>query len=255
MKDIFQNMNKIATKSEIKFVKSLKLKKNRVKENKFIVEGLKNVQELLKSKYDVLELFCTTTYVKLFNNYGCKLISPEELSNMGNFTTNNACLAIAKCMKVDSDQFSKEQRIIILDGIANPGNLGTIIRALDWFGFKYLICSKNCADFHNPKTLSASMGSFTRVAALYVDLDDYLDNFSGDLYGLDLVGKSLDSFSSPNRCGFILGNETHGISPSILPLLKDRLTIKKYGSAESLNVAMSANILLYQLRSCATGIF
>ena len=76
-------MNKIATKSEIKFVKSLKLKKNRVKENKFIVEGLKNVQELLKSKYDVLELFCTETHANLFNNYGCKLISPEELSNMG----------------------------------------------------------------------------------------------------------------------------------------------------------------------------
>ena len=242
-------MNKIATKSEIKFVKSLKLKKNRVKENKFIVEGLKNVQELLKSKYDVLELFCTKTHTKLFNNYGCKLISKEELSIMGNFTTNNSCLAIAKCIEVDSDQFSDERQIIILDGIANPGNLGNIIRALDWFGFKHLICSKNCADFYNPKTLAASMGSFTRVTALYVDLESYLNNFSGDLYGLDLVGKSINTFSSSNKCGFILGNESHGISPAIVPLLKDRLTIKKFGNAESLNVAMSANILLYQLRS------
>ena len=242
-------MNRRATKSEIKFVKSLKLKKNRVKENKFIVEGLKNVQELLKSKYDVLDLFCTNTHVKLFNNYGCKLISKKELSVMGNFTTNNACLAVAECKEVELDQFSNERQIIILNGIANPGNLGNIIRALDWFGFKHLICSKNCADFYNPKTLAASMGSFTRVSAKYVDLDSFLNNFSGDLYGLDLVGKPLNTFSNTNKCGFILGNESHGISPSILPMLKDRLTIKKYGSAESLNVAMSANILLYQLRS------
>ena len=242
-------MNKIATKSEIKFVKSLKLKKNRVKENKFIVEGLKNVQELLKSKYDVLELFCTETHANLFNNYGCKLISPEELSNMGTFNTNNACLAIAKCIEVDQDQFLNERQTIILDGVGDPGNLGTIIRALDWFGFKHLVCSKNCADFHNPKTLAASMGSFTRVGVLYVDLNDYLNHFKGDLYGLDLEGKPLDTFRNPNKCGFILGNESHGISPAIQPLLKDRLTIKKYGSAESLNVAMTANILLYQLRS------
>jgi RNA methyltransferase, TrmH family len=242
-------MNKIATKSEIKFVKSLKLKKNRVKENKFIVEGLKNVQELLKSKYDVLELYCTATHANLFNNYGCKLISPEELSNMGTFNTNNACLAVAKCIEVDPDQFLNERQTIILDGVGDPGNLGTIIRALDWFGFKHLICSKNCADFHNPKTLAASMGSFTRVGVLYVDLNDYLNHFKGDLYGLDLDGKPLETFRNPNKCGFILGNESHGISPAIQPLLKDRLTIKKHGSAESLNVAMTANILLYQLRS------
>lgn len=241
-------MSKIATKSEIKLVKSLKLKKNRVKENKFIVEGLKNVQELLNSKYEVLELFCTNTHAKLFNNNGCKLISKKELSSMGNFTTNNACLAIAKCIEVDPDQFSNERQIIILDGIANPGNLGNIIRALDWFGFKHLICSKNCADFYNPKTLAASVGSFTRINASYVDLESYLNNFSGDVYGLDLLGKPLNTFVSSNKCGFILGSESHGISPSIVPFLKDRLTIKKYGGAESLNVAMSANILLYQLR-------
>ena len=242
-------MNKIATKSDIKFVKSLKLKKNRVKENKFIVEGLKNVQELLKSKYDVLELYCTETYANLFNNYGCKLISPKELANMGTFNTNNACLAVAQCLKVESDQFLNERQTIILDGIGDPGNLGTIIRAVDWFGFNHLICSENCADFYNPKTLAASMGSFTRVGAVYVDLNDYLNHFEGDLYGLDLEGKPLDTFKNPNKCGFILGNESHGISPAIQPLLKERLTIKKYGSAESLNVAMTANILLYQLRS------
>ena len=242
-------MNKIATKSDIKFVKSLKLKKNRVKENKFIVEGLKNVQELLKSKYDVLELYCTKTYTNLFNNYGCKLISPKELANMGTFNTNNACLAVAQCLKVESDQFLNERQTIILDGIGDPGNLGTIIRAVDWFGFNHLICSENCADFYNPKTLAASMGSFTRVGAVYVDLNDYLNHFEGDLYGLDLEGKPLDTFKNPNKCGFILGNESHGINPAIQPLLKERLTIKKYGSAESLNVAMTANILLYQLRS------
>ena len=242
-------MNKVATKSDIKFVKSLKLKKNRVKENKFIVEGLKNVQELLKSKYDVLELYCTKTYTNLFNNYGCKLISPKELANMGTFNTNNACLAVAQCLKVESDQFLNERQTIILDGIGDPGNLGTIIRAVDWFGFNHLICSENCADFYNPKTLAASMGSFTRVGAVYVDLNDYLNHFEGDLYGLDLEGKPLDTFKNPNKCGFILGNESHGINPAIQPLLKERLTIKKYGSAESLNVAMTANILLYQLRS------
>tara|TARA_B110001452_G_scaffold32112_1_gene25062 strand:+ start:3109 stop:3843 length:735 start_codon:yes stop_codon:yes gene_type:complete len=242
-------MNKVATKSNIKFVKSLKLKKNRIKENKFIVEGLKNVQELLKSKHDVLELYCTKTHANLFNNYGCKLISPEELSSMGTFNTNNACLAVTKCIEVDQDQFLNERQTIILDGVGDPGNLGTIIRALDWFGFKHLVCSKNCADFHNPKTLAASMGSFTRVAVLYVDLNDYLNHFRGDLYGLDLDGKPLDTFKNPNKCGFILGNESHGISPATQALLKNRLTIKKYGSAESLNVAMTANILLYQLRS------
>ena len=156
-------------------------------------------------------------------------------------------MAIFKKREIKSIDYNS--LIIALESIRDPGNLGTIIRALDWFGFKYLICSTNCADFHNPKTLAASMGSFTRVGTLYVDLEHYLNNFDGDLYGLDLVGKSLNSFNNSNKCGFILGNESHGISPSVQLLLKDRLTIKKYGNAESLNVAMTANILLYHLRS------
>ena len=244
-----QNKNRIAVKSELKFIKSLKLKKNRVKENMFIVEGLKNVLELLNSDFKVLEVYSTDEYTHYFKKISYKVISPAQLTQISTLSNNQSCLALARCKDLSSYEDSLDHWTIVLYGISDPGNLGTIIRALDWFGFNYVICSNSCADFYNPKAISASMGSFARINAFYMDIVPFLKTFEGDIYGLDLEGQPLDKFKNANRAAFVLGSESHGISDAIKVLLKDNLTIKKYGQAESLNVAMATNILLYHLRS------
>jgi TrmH family RNA methyltransferase len=126
--------------------------------------------------------------------------------------------------------------------------LGTIIRGLDWFGYSKVLCSNRCADFYNPKTIAATMGSFTRVRPYYSDLLEFFSSYNGQIYGIDLEGDPLEKFVPSGNCAFIMGSESHGISRELLELVTGSLTIKRYGNAESLNVAMTANILLYQLR-------
>ena len=132
---------------------------------------------------------------------------------------------------------------LLLDGVQDPGNLGTIIRTADWFGFKNVICSENTVEAYNPKTVQATMGSLSRVSVYYDDLSELISRAALPVFGAVLNGSSIYNTNWGSEGLVLLGNEGQGIGPELLALITNPVTIPRIGDAESLNVAISAAIL------------
>ena len=156
------------TKNQIKLIRSLSLKKNRIKHNLFIAEGEKIVNELLDSNLTLFHLFSANDTYDLKENY--TIIKNQELKQISNLKTPNKVVGLFKIPKPVNIDFNKN--IVALEEINDPGNLGTIIRLCDWFGIRDIICSENSVDCFNPKTIQASMGSISRVNVTYQSFDD-----------------------------------------------------------------------------------
>ncbi|MBU1823285.1 MAG: RNA methyltransferase, partial [Bacteroidetes bacterium] len=179
------------------------------------------------------------------------LASPSEMERLGAFQSNDSCLAVAKTKDSVFLCAQVGEYALMLDDIRDPGNLGTILRIADWYGFTKIICSPNTTDFYNPKVIAASKGSFTRVQTYYTDLPDFIRQHSAGLplIGALLDGNSLYGFSFPGRGGYIvMGNESQGIGPEVEQLITHRVTIPRFGGAESLNVGIATAILCDHLR-------
>ena len=236
------------SKQLAKFVKSLKLKKYRKKASAFVVEGAKNVSELLTSDFVIKHLFITDKFLQdygsyLHSNFEYTLCTEKELINLGTFQTNEYALAVAS-MKSQSFRSKNEKIILALDEIKDPGNLGTIIRIADWYGIHTIVANSGTADFYNPKVVNASMGSFTRVNMKYIDLEDYLaDNKSHKVYGTFLDGKNIHNLTPELPAIILMGSESIGINNSLIPFINEKITIPKFGNAESLNVAVSTAVI------------
>jgi TrmH family RNA methyltransferase len=157
---------------------------------------------------------------------------------------NTAPKVIAVASKLDEKEIKTDQRILVLDGIQDPGNLGTIIRTADWFGFDQVVCSENTVDIYNQKVIQASMGSIFRVNVVYRNLPDFLTNLNCPIYGALLQGEDLNSFNSSEIHVLVLGSEGKGISYEVLPFVSNPISIKGSGKAESLNVGIAAGIFL-----------
>ncbi len=139
----------------------------------------------------------------------------------------------------------------MLDGVNDPGNLGTMIRIADWYGIETLICSPNCVDAYNPKVVQASMGSLFRVRVVYHDLETILNDPARKIsaFGACMEGKNLYNQDLPDEALMVVGRESHGISPAVQSLLDVRLTIPSQGgSAESLNAAVATGIICSEFR-------
>ncbi len=175
--------------------------------------------------------------------------SGRELEGLGEFQSNDTVLAIARMRPnhqslVDADEFA-----LVLDDIRDPGNLGTIIRTADWFGISRIIASEETADFYNPKVISASMGSFVRTEVFYTDLQHYLaQTNSHRVYGAFLNGRDVHGVDFRNGGLIVIGNESRGISPEVEKFVTDRITIPRYGRAESLNAAIATAIICDNIR-------
>jgi len=238
-----------------KFIKSLQIKKYRKQHLAFFVEGAKSVAELLKSDFEVTTLIGTPVFFKenfiLIKNRGFEVFeaNEEELSSLGSFKTNNSCLAIAK-MKPNQKLDIKENELVLgLDDVRDPGNLGTIIRVADWYNITKIICSENCAELYNPKVVSSTMGSFTRVKLFYTDLAGFVKNVKAPVYGAFLEGENVHDLAMPNPGGLIImGNESNGISSAVEDIIKHKVLIPQYGAAESLNVAIATAIICDNFR-------
>ena len=230
------------TKNQIKFIKSLSLKKNRIKEQLFIAEGEKVVSELLRSDFEIKNIYATKEW-KVNNDYITQ-ISNAELQRISNLKSPNKVLAV---VQFKNNKIIKHDGItLVLDEINDPGNLGTIIRMCDWFGVKQIICSKNTVDIFNPKVVQSAMGSAFRVQVNYIDLENYLSDIKTPIYGTFMDGKNLKEVKLPKSAHLVMGNEANGISAEINKLITDKVAIKNIGkSAESLNVAVATSILLH----------
>ncbi|MGV3561611.1 TrmH family RNA methyltransferase [Larkinella arboricola] len=243
------------SKSLSKYIQSLHQKKYRQEHAAFLVEGAINVLELCASDYSIELLLATESFYKenarLLDKQPVRLemVTADDLRRVGSLVANDACLAVAKTKEnrflvADADEF-----VLVLDDIRDPGNLGTILRIADWYGIRKLICSQSTADVYNPKVISASKGSFTRVEWYYCDLNGYLSELSETpVYGAFLDGADVHSQSFGASGYIIMGNEANGISSEVEWFVNQRITIPRYGQAESLNVGIATAVICDNLR-------
>ena len=242
------------TKNQIKYINSLQQKKFRVENQSFIVEGAKSVLELLKSNFKTDMLFVTNEFLDENENVLQNLPFPVEIANQadlekaGSFTSNNAALAVVKTKENVELLVQESEFALILDDIRDPGNLGTIIRVADWYGIHEIICSHSTVDFYNPKVIAATMGSFTRTNLYYTDLEQFIKNQSVNIYGTLLNGDNIHQTKFSSSGYIVIGNEANGISPTIEPLITHKITIPRFGQAESLNAGIATAVVLDNLR-------
>lgn len=236
------------TKSQIKFIQSLSLKKNRIKHRSFIVEGEKNVEELLKSNFEISALYAIPSWKFHCTTVKTCLITNKDLGRISQLINPNKVLAVVKIP--DLGTLNDSGVVLVLDSISDPGNLGTIIRLCDWFGIREIICSSETVDTYNHKVVQSSMGSIFRVKIRSKELVDYLSTARTPIYAASLEGNSINDVKFPKDMHLVLGNESCGISDKIKGFIKSNIKIDKAGNEiDSLNVAMSAAIFLYKIRS------
>ncbi len=237
------------SKNQLKLITSLSQKKYRQKHDLFIAEGVKVLNELLNSTFEIETLFCTDDFEATISEEKVVRISETELKKVSTLKSPNKALGIFKIPKEKAVQNSG--LTIALDAINDPGNLGTIIRLCDWFGVTQLVCSKDTVDCYNQKVVQASMGSLTRVSIHYTDLENYITKSNLDTFIADMDGENVYKTKLPKEGILIMGNEANGVSEEIKSLLQYKISIPRFGETqetESLNVATATAILLSEFK-------
>lgn len=235
----------MVSKNQIKLISSLQQKKQRIAHQLFIAEGIKGVQELLDAHFELDHLYTTQNDFETVSNSLKTVVSEADLRKMSALATPNTCLAVFRIPK--EKEIVASGLIVALDDVRDPGNLGTILRLCDWFGIQQLICSKETVDIYNPKVVQATMGSIARVNVSYVDLKDFLKTTSIPVFGTFMNGDNIYKASLPQEGIIVMGNEANGISSELEKIIKNRLTIPRFGAiqkTESLNVATATAIVL-----------
>ncbi len=242
------------SKSQISFVKSLHQKKFRKEHALFIVEGIKSVTEFIHSDYTIDTIFCTANVIPHLANLSqtVKLhqINEAGLKKISTLSAPRQIVALIKSpLEITIDKNTlKNSFTLALDGIQDPGNLGTIIRTADWFGFKHIICSPDTVEAYNPKVVQATMGSLSRMKMSYTNLPNFLKSVEIPVYGALLNGRSVYNTAFKNEGIIVLGNEGQGITEEVLKYINHPITIPRFGEAESLNVAISAAIFCSEIK-------
>ena len=230
------------TNQKIKFIRSLSIKKNRIENQLFVVEGEKNVNEFINSDFVIDSVYSIDDSFK-----DSFKVSPKELDRISHLNSSNKILAVVKMPNYDFAKYGNT--VIALDTIQDPGNLGTIIRLCDWFGVKEIICSETCVDQYNSKVVQASMGSLSRVKLNYCDLQTELSLMKDySIISMDMDGVDIKESDDVDKKVIVLGNEGNGISKEVLQLSNITMSINKSNNseAESLNVANACAIALYR---------
>ncbi len=240
----------------VKYIQSLSHKKLRDADGTFVVESPKVVSEFLSSKKYKPKIICAEK--EWLSENGAKLsgiegeiieIDEDSLERISQLKTPNKVLAIFYKETAESPVSYRQKITLLLDGISDPGNFGTIIRIADWFGIENIVCSENCVDCYNFKVVQSSMGSLSRVNIMYTPLDSFIKSHSNILvYATALSGTSILEMRNISEGFLIIGNESTGISDEVLNLSTKKITIPKYGEAESLNAAVATAIILSHFR-------
>jgi TrmH family RNA methyltransferase len=237
------------SKNQSKIITSLSQKKYRQKHKLFIAEGVKVVNELLNSSFEIDTLFAVDDFQTDISVNKITRILEKDLQKISNLKTPNKVLGLFKIP--DEKPLQKNGLIVALDDINDPGNLGTIIRLCDWFGVSQLLCSKETVDCYNQKVVQASMGSLTRISITYIDLETYLTASTLPTFVADMDGENVYKSQLPKEGVLIMGNEANGVSYEIKVLIKNKISIPRFGETqetESLNVATATAILLSEFK-------
>lgn len=239
----------MVSKSQIKLITSLEQKKNRERHGLFIAEGIKGITELLNSQFELEALYTTDSKLTAAESKTI-LITEAELKKISRLKTPQVALAL---FKIPERKLPELQDLTLaLDGVRDPGNLGTIIRLCDWFGINNLLCSKDTVDCYNTKVVQATMGSISRVNIYYEDLEGILNRHQDTpVIGTYMDGDDIYRSNVPPMGILIMGNEANGISPKIEKFISHKVGIPQFGEGsktESLNVATATAILLSEFR-------
>jgi len=234
----------MVAKSQLKFIKSLHQKKYRSRHGLFLAEGVKTVGELLSAGWSPRYLYATED----LPGFGAATPMKEaELKQVSTLVHPNKVLGVFEIPEPAPPSFTGW--LLALDGVRDPGNLGTIIRLCDWFGIRHILCSPDTVDCYNPKVLMATMGSIARVHLHYQPLEDILPQSGLPLYGASMEGLPISDHALPGEGILIMGSESHGISSPLRESLDQVVSVpsRNAGGAESLNVGTATGILLYEI--------
>ena len=236
----------MVTKSQIKLITSLAQKKYRNQHRLFVVEGLKGITEFLNSSVQLHSLFALEGFFETQENR--ILVSARDIKKISFLKTPQK--AVALFYMPDEVEVQSTGLSLVLDDVRDPGNLGTIIRLCDWYGITSLVCSQQTVDCYNPKVVQATMGSLTRVAISYQDLNEFLKTEKRPVYGAFMDGENVYKSELPAEAVLVLGNEANGISKAVEQVVQSPISIPQFGTAatESLNVAVAASILVSEFK-------
>jgi RNA methyltransferase, TrmH family len=253
------------SKAKMSLIRSLEQKKHRQTEQLYVAEGSRLAEEAMMSATDdIVEIFATipwiernTDWVRRYNEFITE-ISPKELERSSLLHTPNEVIVL---LSLGKDKKAAELKAgkfyLLLDNIQDPGNMGTMLRIADWFGFHQVICSPTCVDIYNPKVVQSSMGSIFRTEVVYMPLEELLTSNKNaetvmPVWAAVLGGDDAWTLDRPEvaQTGglLLIGSEAHGVTPDLLPLCSQKIAIPAYGNAESLNAAMATSILCAILR-------
>lgn len=234
------------SKNRLKQLRSFHQKKYRDAEQVFIVEGEKLVGEVIREEFAIVTIVATEAWANKNLAQECEIVTEEELAKVSLLQTPQNVFAIVRRKGECKSAKNNEQSLILaLDGVQDPGNMGTIIRTAEWFGISCIVCSKDCVDVYNPKVVQATMGAILRVAIEIVDLPQFLAQTEKPIYGAFLEGENIYNSALAKDAIVVMGNEGNGISPKVESLVTQKMLIPAAGSSksESLNVATATSII------------
>jgi RNA methyltransferase, TrmH family len=230
----------LLTNKEIKLLQALDKKSERYSQGRFIVEGVKNVIELLKSEFTVQQIYGINEQFSKHPSF--VKVTNKDLERISQLKNASEVIAVVELPLIEHPDLNKTS--LLLDGINDPGNLGTIIRTADWFGIEQIVCSPGSVDVYNPKVIMSTMGSVFSVNVFYTELIPFIKKSTLKSYGAVLGGEDIDKIKFEKPALIVMGSESHGISPNIIELCTTKITIPGFGKAESLNVGVATGILL-----------
>jgi TrmH family RNA methyltransferase len=241
------------SKSSIKYIQSLQHKKFRDELNAFVAEGPKVVEGLLATaSFPLKGIYALREWVNELDEdfrkrYADKIeiVKDFELEKIAAYTTANKVVAVFEKRPGITNISCKNNFTLVLDDIQDPGNLGTIIRTADWFAVKNIVCSPNTVDMYNNKVVQSTMASLGAVNILYTQLPAWLKKQTGiPVFAATLHGRPIGEYKKLKEGIIIIGNESKGVSEELMQLANEKITIPKFGHAESLNAAVAAGIIL-----------
>jgi TrmH family RNA methyltransferase len=236
------------SKSQISFLQSLQHKKFRREHGFFLVEGYKSVSEFINSAYEIEAIYHTPAIapklLKLSQKITFKEISFNILEKISTLKAPQEVIALVKIPVWPALNYTtlKKKFSLVLDGIQDPGNMGTIIRTADWFGIDHVICSEDSVEVYNPKVVQATMGSLSRINVHYTNITAIIPQIKLPVFGALLEGENIYQTNFGAEGLLVMGNEGNGIRPEVEALVTRAITIPRTGNAESLNVAIATAI-------------
>ena len=249
-------MATIMTKNDVKELQALRQTKGRKERGIFAVEGNKLVEELIDSKFRVNNVFATEQWIeknpvlaKKISDY--ETITPKQMEQISNFVTPPGIFATAMMPKYKIEpKDAEDQLVLLLDGINDPGNIGTIIRTADWFGIKKIVISEDTCDPWQPKAIQSTMGSIFRMQIVETDVVKFLKDVKTPVFGALMQGKNVyHTHINYNQGVVIIGSESHGIRENVMPFVSCPINIPRAAGSltESLNASVAAGIILSEV--------